>query len=758
MRAHLFPLLIALGTTAAPAAPPPAPAREIANVAAFARLYGAARYFYPSDAAAALDWNRFAVHGVGRVRTAGDEATLRNELLRLFAPLGPGFEVAKRLPDATVAAPANGPLVAWRYLGPGISGNAARGPYRGKRTGRAAETTMDGFATMMQSVPAESMRGKAVRMRGQVRATASDATGAAALWLRVDRPGQTMGFFDNMQNRPIREPQWRPYQIEGTVATDAVTVAFGVMSFGAVTADFDGIELAVKGPGDEWTLVPIPDAGFEAGPDAKARGWFPAGTSRDASVSRPGGGAPEGRQFLRIAPPAPGAVSAELLPEATPAPGEHADFDLGSGLAARVPLALTEEGARTDPIRHRALDSLAGALAGIPGPSAEPGPDQRMADVVVGWNVFRHFYPYWPETGVDWDARLSPRLADARAARTRREQRTALRGLVVDARDGHAFVADTLESSPQAFLPIRLARIEGRLVVSASSSPEAPVGAVVTTIDGAPAAERFAETARLVSGTDAWREVQAAVELGRGPTGGRTSLTIHDGTIPRTIALTFTDPQPPAEKRPEPIAELETGIWYVDLTRTEISKITPRLDELARARGVVFDVRGYPGDAGARILPHLLDVPETDRWMHVSRIVGPFGQAVGWQSFGWNLVPASPRLSGRVVFLTDGRAISYAESVLGYVADRKLGTIVGATTAGTNGNVASFVTPGGFALGFTGMRVTGHDGKRPHHLVGIRPDVAATPTVEGLRAGRDEVLERGIAVVRAGTASKSPSR
>jgi uncharacterized damage-inducible protein DinB len=39
--------------------------QQIDNVAAFARVYGVARWFYPSDAAAALDWNRFAVQSRG---------------------------------------------------------------------------------------------------------------------------------------------------------------------------------------------------------------------------------------------------------------------------------------------------------------------------------------------------------------------------------------------------------------------------------------------------------------------------------------------------------------------------------------------------------------------------------------------------------------------------------------------------------------------------------------------------------------------
>jgi len=179
-----------------------------------------------------------------------------------------------------------------------------------------------------------------------------------------------------------------------------------------------------------------------------------------------------------------------------------------------------------------------------------------------------------------------------------------------------------------------------------------------------------------------------------------------------------------------------------------MTEITPVLETLARAAGVVFDVRGYPTDAGARILPHLIDGPESDRWMHVAKIIGPFGQNAGWQSFGWDLSPAVPRLAGRIVFLTDGRAISYAESVMGYVADRKLGTIVGSTTAGTNGNVATFHVPSGFTVAFTGMRVTRHDGQTPHHLVGVKPDIPMAPTPAALRTGRDELLDRALALIR----------
>jgi C-terminal processing protease CtpA/Prc len=43
------------------------------------------------------------------------------------------------------------------------------------------------------------------------------------------------------------------------------------------------------------------------------------------------------------------------------------------------------------------------------------------------------------------------------------------------------------------------------------------------------------------------------------------------------------------------------------------------------------------------------------------------------------------------------------------------------------------------------MRVMKHDGTR-HHGVGIQPTVPASPTLAGVRAGRDEVLETAVEV------------
>ena len=113
----------------------------------------------------------------------------------------------------------------------------------------------------------------------------------------------------------------------------------------------------------------------------------------------------------------------------------------------------------------------------------------------------------------------------------------------------------------------------------------------------------------------------------------------------------------------------------------------------------------------------------------------------------WNLPPKEPYLGAKRVFLTNGGAISYAESTMGIVENYKLGEILGETTAGTNGNVNPFILPGGYSVTWTGMKVLKHDGSQ-HHGVGIRPTIPVSRTQAGVAAGRDEILERGVAVLK----------
>jgi len=93
--------------------------------------------------------------------------------------------------------------------------------------------------------------------------------------------------------------------------------------------------------------------------------------------------------------------------------------------------------------------------------------------------------------------------------------------------------------------------------------------------------------------------------------------------------------------------------------------------------------------------------------------------------------------------LIDERAISQSEhSGLFYEAANGT-TLIGSQTAGANGDVTFFTLPGGIRVSFTGHDVRHADGRQLQR-VGLKPDVEVAPTRAGVRAGKDEVLERAV--------------
>ena len=69
--------------------------------------------------------------------------------------------------------------------------------------------------------------------------------------------------------------------------------------------------------------------------------------------------------------------------------------------------------------------------------------------------------------------------------------------------------------------------------------------------------------------------------------------------------------------------------------------------------------------------------------------------------------------------------------------------VVGSTTEGADGNVSQIPLPGNLKVMISGIGVFYPD-KTPTQRVGIVPDVFVSPTIEGVREGRDEILEEAL--------------
>jgi hypothetical protein len=378
----------------------------------------------------------------------------------------------------------------------------------------------------------------------------------------------------------------------------------------------------------------------------------------------------------------------------------------------------------------------------------------RLAGVIVAWNVLRHHYPYFDVVRDDWTAALGEALKSAATDADSAAFQFTLERLVAHLHDGHGGVSGrSLGAFARFSLPLVIVFVGDEPIVLNAVGDAVPKGVrpgdALVSIDGKPVAE-FVEEARLheSAATTGYFHSRAARRIARRFTSDPVPVVLRSpDSKEHTATLTpVTFDRIPPERSGPIISEPKPGVWYIDLDRATDKDLTAAMPSLAKATGIVFDMRGYPNNFSMGLLGHLTDAPVLCARWEIPLADRPDQDKLTFDHSRWNLPPLKPRLAARVAFITDGRAISAAETFLGIVEAYKLAEIVGEPTAGTNGNVNTISLPGGFTIAFTGMKVLKHDGSQ-HHGIGIVPTVPAHRTIAGIAAARDEMLEKAIEVV-----------
>lgn len=725
--------------------------RELDNIAAFNKLFGYVRYFHPSDEASEIDWNKFAIYGSGEARSCKDAAELQQTLIELFEPIAPTVKVVRKgkgekfsIKSITPPDTTGYKVITWQHSGLG-DGNL-KNVYQSGRINRSMPAAGPPFSTITTYVDAAKYQGKSFVLSASVRL--AQGPGSAHLWARVDRPDKKMGFFNNMDDRPIKSDSWNVYEIKGTIAMDAQNLYFGCFLKGKGKLFVDNLVLRVN-EDNEWKTV------YENSFESDKTGAFPSNMSGgprepDYKLNTTEEEASEGKQSVSIAS-TDHLVAYNALFAKHCQPGEYVSKDLGAGLSAIVPLALYGTQTQTWPAAdERKLSALKQHLQNI---TADPAADLnvRIGGIVSAWNVFQHFYPYFEVARTNWEDDFRTAIKETFANQSYEDYLTTLRRLTARLKDGHVRVYGAKSMASEGYAPpIRWEWIEDKLVITMVGSEDLALkpGDVVTAIDDKPARQLFDEIYPTISAaTPGWLHARANTSALLGPLNSTLTLVVVDDqghkkkvTVTRSLTTRAfydmkTDDGPP-------IRTLMDDICYVDIRRASMKQISDRFDELKKAKAIICDLRGYPNQ-NHQIISHFLQSPDTSkRWMRVPQIIYPDQEHItGYRDLGWQLPVKDPHLGAKVYFLLDGSAISYAESFMSFIEHYDLATIVGQPSAGTNGNVNRIELPGGFSISWTGMKVFKHDGSLLHG-VGVLPDVYVTKTIKGVRENRDEFLDK----------------
>jgi hypothetical protein len=194
----------------------------------------------------------------------------------------------------------------------------------------------------------------------------------------------------------------------------------------------------------------------------------------------------------------------------------------------------------------------------------------------------------------------------------------------------------------------------------------------------------------------------------------------------------------------EPFRLLPSGFGYIDLRLLMPHQVDTAFDALATTKGLIFDMRGYPNGTYPALAARLADrpdVPTPPMWLPL--LFEPGAQTRHMFRPPLEIVLGVAPYRGKTVMLIDDRAQSQSEHTAIVLRAVHGTTFIGSATAGANGEGSNFRLPGGIFVGMTGVGVSHPDGSQLQRI-GVLPDIAVQPSIAGIRAGRDELLERAV--------------
>ena len=391
--------------------------------------------------------------------------------------------------------------------------------------------------------------------------------------------------------------------------------------------------------------------------------------------------------------------------------------------------------------------------------SVMPPTGLRLLAAFRLWNTIHHFSPYKHVMGGNWNGALRAALPKVEAARDSTEFAMAIAAFASNLNDSHANGLSTIGyrsifGPAQPGLAVRF--IENQLVVvklaldTNVARTGLEVGDVIVDVDGERTEDRFRRLSQYypASTPQSMRRRVSNVIL-NGPNGSLAKLTVRNGAggsrvveVPRSSAV-GAGLAGKSRAGTSLFRTLPGNIGYVDLDRISPTSMDSMFAALKDTRAIIFDMRGYPTGAMQFVVPRVaVREPTTAAVFRRLLVSSPDTAQTTVYRFTQTIPPngSEPKYAGQTVMLIDERAQSAAEQTGLFFRAANGTKFIGSPTTGANGDVTNFWLPGGVNVTFSGHDIR-HADETQLQRVGLKPDIPVTPTIAGIRAGRDEVLE-----------------
>ena len=424
-----------------------------------------------------------------------------------------------------------------------------------------------------------------------------------------------------------------------------------------------------------------------------------------------------------------------------------------------------------------------------------PDKNLRLLALYRYWNIIQYFFPYKYLTEKNWDEVLREYIPKFINAKTALEYQLTVLQLAGETNDTHArhFLGaneiDLLRGTRYApfrtneidslrgtrYAPFRVRFIENKLAVTDYFKPELKetagleIGDFITHINGKEI-EYIIDSIKSYypASNEAARMYYIAPDLVRSNNHSIHIVYNSSGTIKQKELtlyersdLNMNEISNKLSYDSIMIDKDSMFIGYITLETINETEISHIKKSFMNAKGIIIDIRNYP----ATFVPFSLGNYFTSKRKPFARFTTANLNNPGEFNFSRNVsfldnnagnryssnifeTPRSEKyFQGKLVVIVNEETISQAEyTAMAFRAGDNT-VIIGSQTQGADGNVSFIPLPGGLKAGISGIGVYYPDG-RGTQRIGIVPDIEVKPTIQGIREGRDELLEKAIEIIK----------
>ena len=367
--------------------------------------------------------------------------------------------------------------------------------------------------------------------------------------------------------------------------------------------------------------------------------------------------------------------------------------------------------------------------------------EYRLLALFRYWNVIYYFYPHKYLMDKSWDKTIAESIFPFIKATNEQSYKIAFLKLAASLNDGHAFI-NFGNYYPDESHDI-IEKVDGK-TISRIDAGEIKKGDIINCIG-----ERNINLIRdslsvlIPASTQGNKEYRINCSLAEMIFFHETDITVLRNGNERKVHI-----QPVSFEKKNflcPYKDISDNTGYVDLSILTTDQIDLMFQYFSNAKSIIFDLRkagSYNFDLNA-LYCHLSNKKNIQLFNAIIFDLEHPG-AFWWKQNTYTDIPdGCNRFSGKIVFLVNEFTQSSLETITWVVHNNFHATLIGRTTSGALGQVVWIPLPGNQSAAFSGFGLFSLD-KIGLQRKGIIPDLEVYPTVESIKDGKDEILDKAI--------------